>query len=326
MKQLLLMPLATAAVVMAYSCTKIEKESVQMGTPVSFIVEDPALEDENPLSKMSISNGLNSGGKYDLSWQTGDRFVIYSFPSESTGGTRWGYFTKTDTHFHGMVPNDHKGTNLFAVFSPENSFEDDDLVWRNSRYELKTNIPSMQDGTGLRYSVVGANPTCTDAYDESTGTPHSYTFDFSSATAKKFYLKSALVRIDVPQTKNVCRIDITHTTANTGNYFLVSNGDSKNFYWQGTSGTPLSSDANGSNSITIYDSGSVLPEHVFFAVFRTNSKSYGLSTLTFLFTNTEGKTATRVVRLKKSDGTLLNLSSGALNYLGEVSFDENDFQ
>lgn len=308
---------------------------VAVGNPESCIDDTMNSSDE---IDTKVSSFVPQASNKTPKWDAGDSFQIFSYNAAKIIVTDWDKFVTVDgstspynanATFIGYIPEgftQEAGGNTFSAivtneFNSAYTFAHDSA---KTRYTFNCNIPSEQDGTGLKYSLFGSTLT----YDENTKALSGFRFQF----------KSALCALTLPAGSNIVKIEITMSYENENfatSQFLATKTGKQNLKWQADNFTFLS--GGDSKTITIYNDGAVLPEDtvpVYFACVRTNSggtaggNNLGACILTFQFTNQDGLVATKTITLKNEEtGKYLNIQNGnQLNNFGAVTFAEGDFQ
>lgn len=335
-----------AVAVAALSCEKetpLKNES--KGTPVQIVVGDADIED--PDTKISWGNESGRRPK----WDAGDSFQLIAYTHNASADqsvfTSWGDFVtqegstnqyNSNTTFTGYMPDGFStetGGKYFVAVEKNPSNSSYTLTHESNRYIFTANVPKEQDGTGFKYSVMAAYFN----YDGS---------NFTTTGTSTFYPRTALCALTLPEGSNVTRIDITlGYSLSDANQYLASNGNKQdvkfclvNGWNSGSTYSLTLLSGGGSKTISIYNNGAVLPEtpnKVYWASIRTQSGhgTYGCAILTFKFTNTAGKVATKVVEMyKDSNGDhtyqaseKVNISAGnKLNNFGVVTFQDSDWK
>lgn len=346
MKQINSWLYVAAAAMSVLSCAKDVPVKIESkGTPVEIVVEDADIED--PDTKISWGNESGKRPK----WDAGDRFQLIAYTHNTSAAqsvfTSWGDFVTQDgstnqynsnTTFSGYKPDGFStetGGQYFAAIAKNPTNSSYTLSHESNRYVFTANVPAEQDGTGFKYSVMAAYFNYADGV-------------FSTTGSSTFYPRTALCALALPEGSNVTRIDITLSyTLSDANQFLASNGSKQDVKFCLVNGWGVGStysltllSGGGSKTISIYNNGAVLPEtpnKVYWASIRTQSGSatYGCGILTFRFTNTDGKVATKVVELyKDSNGDhayqsteKVNVTAGnRLNNFGSVTFQDSDWE
>lgn len=290
------------------------------GTRVSFTLGAP----EETQTKVS-ENGM-SGTTHLFKWDAGDQLFLFSHNPAADGNTPvyaatpWGVFTTdaggASATFSGEVPASYSTNELLVLHSRSTS--DISLTWNSGqkRYDARFNIPSEQDGTGVRYSLFAGKPV----YDPSS----------QSLTNGTVALKTALTYFTLHAEDNIRRVTISVSAAKGGNsQFLCSLGASKDIVLNCT-GLFLS--GGGSNVITVYNGGELLSGSIYFASrHTTGNDTNGYAILTFVFENNLGSQVTKRIRLAtgiNDDGTASeykNLIAGRVTKLGTVNFADGEF-
>ncbi len=294
-KMILLLSLAVAAFAV-YSCSKDAPEAPVAGIPITIEVGSP--EFDEPGTKIS-PNGSNLKYKFDA----GECFHLYSFNTAGTITTDWGRFT-TDAggawaRFHGVMPADYAagthGDQFRALFHPSEYL---DMTWNSSqsRYELSYNIPSQQDGTGLKYCLFcnSNSPTFDPTVLGDNGNPK---------LALQFRCYNCLCHLNlVGGDVRTIKVTVQHMIKN--NYALVSSGDNKDIVFNVT-GRALS--GGGNKTVTISNNGEVLSGDIYFVTRHTyGNATNGYARLTFEFINGNGDVCTKHLNLASginTDGT-----------------------
>ena len=337
------------AVMLAFSCSKVNPVTdSSRGTPIQIVVPnleiiDPDVAD--PDTRVTWKTESTRAPK----WEGTDEFQMIAYSVEKNVYKDWGDFkvtgtpNQTGTTFTGYKPNnfsndpndDNFGGNYFVglVKNPSNSSYSLQYDPNNGkpRYVFFANIPAEQDGTGFKYSVIGAQYTFNGA-----------TFD-KTHNNSVFFIRSALCKLTLPSGSNIKRIDITlGYSISDANQYLASSGTSQDLKFQlsdGFSSTFTFLIGGGSKTITIKNGDSNLPEspnNIYWACARTQyGASRGYAILTFKFTNDEGKVATKVIKMYRDangNGTFeaeekVDIAGGkALNSFGTVTFNAGDFK
>ncbi len=293
MKRIIVM-MSIAASIAAVSCTKATPEQATgKGIPITIEVAAPEFDGNGEATDTKISfNGSNIKHKFDA----GDYFRLYSCNSDGSVLTDWGRFT-TDAggawaRFHGEMPSNYTTADhgdMFRAIYHSGVLEE--IVWTGSRYECKYNIPSVQDGTGLKYCLF-----CNS---------NDPTFNTETlALQLQFRCYNALCHLNLVG-GDVRTIRVTVKHAKLDNFNLVSSGDKKDIVFN-ASGRALS--GGGSKTLTINNNDQVLSGDIFFATRQTNgSATNGYASLTFEFINGSGEVCTKHLNLAtgidKDNGT-----------------------
>lgn len=322
------------AVMTALSCNKAfeldntDENAPIKKTPIEIVVGNPTADDDaEPESKVSWRVSRNP------KWDANDSFQMFSFTAAEKICTPWGSFVteegsvtsgNSNATFKGYMPEGFTkatgGSTFVCIACNETNPSYNFTYESNPRYVFYYNIPSVQDGTGLKYSLLATTVT----YDESAKTFSSFAFN----------VRSALCALTLPAGSNIKKIEIEMTwsgdhTNDPASQFLVSNGTKQDFKVNASTSTFDSAGGGGSRLLTI-ENGGILPEGntpVYFACNRTQSGTkFGICTLTFKFTNADGLVATKVVPLYKG-GKYYNIGNGTkLNNFGTMTFAEGDFK
>ena len=339
---------AAVAAMTAMSCNKeLGQSDGSVSTEKSSLIQvtvgdpDPCVVEEGDVDTKVSSFRIARNPK----WDAGDAFQLFAYTASKTETpllTDWGKFvteegsmTGGNASFKGYLPEGFTkatgGSTFSAIVCNEfNSSYTFTHEPSNPRYVFYCNIPSEQDGTGLKYTLFGTPSTWKSdnvdyylSYDE--GTKELGPFNFN--------VKSSLCALTLPAGSNVVKMEITMSYDKSGtnspaSQFLVSNGNKQDLKWQADNFTCLG--GGGCNTITIYNNGNVLPEvstPVYFACIRTQSGTkYGLCTLTFKFTNADGLVAEKAVPLKKGN-SFVNIGVGnKLNNFGTIPLTAEDFK
>ena len=360
MKKYLILSFVVAATMTAISCSKESVNNPVDNGRVSFTFAAPSILDEaeDPATRVDITNASGNNmvtgtDRPTFRWQKGDKITVlsYSVPDGCTSSdateakaawatseyTIWGQYTAASTanstKFNGYLPASFQTDAYLILHSSVNdSF---DVVLEKGavgRYNIKYNIPDVQDGTGLKYCLFGARPV----YDV---TNKKFSFAAinnvttgnanSSAYNNQFSLRSALTSFSVPADAHITEITITLTTSNGTALTMVSDGDAKDIQCNSLN---FAHSLGSKNVLTIKKDGEELSGTIFFASRQIEGKSgtyYPI--LTFQFKNASGKTATRVIKLAKpinseTSFTLKNINVAKLNKLGAFTFNDSDFQ
>lgn len=287
-----LIPLYVAvAVFAAFSCSKetVDISSFE-GEPLVIEVAPPEFDINDGDAKTKISfNGSNLKHKFDA----GDFFHLYSYKADGSILTDWGNFT-TDAggawaRFHGVIPDGYSsathGDKFRAFYHSESS---EDMTWSGSRYECKFNIPSEQDGTGLKYCIFANSNEPTFTIED--GKP-KLTLQFRCYNGLCYFNLTG---------GDVRTIKVTVKHAIKDNFNLVSSGSKKDLVL--TADRALS--GGGSKIVTISNGGSVLSGDIFFATRQTNgSDTNGYAYLIFEFVNGSGQVCTKYKVLAEGHNT-----------------------
>ena len=265
----------------AFACSKETPDiSSFAGEPLVIEVAPPEFDVNggDPQTKISF-NGSNLKHKFDA----GDYFHLYSYKDDGSVLTDWSNFT-TDAggawaRFHGTIPDGYSSEthgDMFRAFYHSGNTEN--MTWSGSRFECKFNIPSQQDGTGLKYCIFcnSNDPTFTIE-------------DGKPKLGLQFRCYNGLCYFNLTG-GDVRTIRVTVKHAIKDIYNLVSSGDKKDITL--TAARNLS--GGGSKTVTISNGGSVLSGDIFFATRQTNgSATNGYAYLTFEFENGSGKVCTK---------------------------------
>ena len=304
---------------------------------VTLTVQAPSTDDlvETKVS----SNGTqgtqgNADFRYKFKWDAGDIITIYSItPTTKDEYTSWGNYVTDEggasADFAGNMPVSYVGSKLIGMHS---KYTDEFKVyWNNSRTDFGYNIPATQDGTGFKYAAyAGMNSGASSGWYDSENNKVIISGYDSKA---QWQLISALSRFHVDASYNIKRVTITASYSNGDEAYLVSNGGNKDIYF--ASNNLFTCWGGGANTVTIENGGSVLPEDIFFASRNTANKTatggYYFIKLTFTFTNTEDKTATKVIKLGTGitgnvATAVTNIDKNVINNFGTVPFKDGDFK
>lgn len=347
MKKFYMMFVAVAAMT-TISCNKElgQNDGVaesKKGTLIQVAVGTP-----EPCVETKVSSFVPLASNKTPKWDAEDSFQLFSFDAANGIVTNWDKFVTTEgstseynanATFIGYIPvgftNATGGSTFTAVvtneFNPSYTFTHDSS---KSRYTFNCNIPSEQDGTGLKYSLFASAPQYKSGssyvdlkYDEATKALSGFRFQF----------RSALCALTLPSGSNVVKIEITMSYENEENastQFLASRDNAQDLKWVANNNIDFVS-GGGSKTITIYNNGDILPEDttpVYFACVRTNSggkssgNELGKCMLTFQFTNQAGLVAEKVVTLHNGTKALNIANGNNLNNFGTVNFADGDFK
>ncbi len=318
------------------SCAKQDIQKEQMWKPVTLTIGAPE-------TKVS-SNGTQgtpgtSDYRYKFKWDAGDEITIYSInPSVDGEYTSWGQYVTDEggatATFSGNMPTSYVGTALVGMHSK--STDAFTTRWNNTRTDFGYTIPATQDGTGYKYAAyAGVNAGASSGWYDSVNNKVIISGYDSKAQWK---LISALSKIHVDPSANVKRITVTAVRTDGTNINLASNGDKKDVYF--ASNNILNCWGGGVNSITIENGGSVLSDDIYFASrhFGTakagtgeHASEYYYVKLTFRFTNTSDKTATKIVKMGNGISgdyctSVKTISLGLINNFGSVTLNAEDFK
>ena len=332
------MMFAAVAAMATISCNKDlgQNDSIKeshKGTPIQVVVGNPeSCVDTKVSSFREMEGTLTTNPK----WDAGDAFQMFSHDATNQLMTDWDKFVTADgstsqynsnATFAGYIPEgyttDSGGSSFTAIVTNEYNPSYALTYDSKPRYTFNCNIPSEQDGTGLKYSLFGSKQATYNGVEK-------------SLSGFAFRCWSSLCALNLPAGSNIVKIEITMSYENedyASSQFLASKGERQDLKWQVSDFTFVS--GGGSKTITIYNNGTILPEGdtpVYFACARTLSgkalsgNQLGACILTFKFTNNDGLVATKIVTLYKN-GTYYNIQNGNnLNNFGAVTFAEGDFQ
>jgi hypothetical protein len=293
MKKLFIPLYVTVAVFAALACSK---ETVDIssfaGEPLVIEVAPPEFDVNGGDSQTKISfNGSNLKHKFDA----GDYFHLYSYTDDGSVLTDWSNFT-TDAggawaRFHGVIPDGYaSGTHGDKFRAFYHSGNTENMAWNSSqsRFECKFNIPSQQDGTGLKYCIFANSNEPTFTIED--GKPK---------LALQFRCYNGLCYLNLVG-GDVRTIRVTVHHALKDNFNLVSSGANKDIVL--TAVRALS--GGGSKTVTISNGGSVLSGDIFFATRQTNgSATNGYAYLVFEFENGSGQVCTKYKVLAEGHNT-----------------------
>lgn len=299
------------------------------------VIVDEVLESDD--TKVCIKDYAASG-RPNYVWQSGDAIHIWSYDIPETWAdaqlTDWGKFTTTDNNkasaiFRGNIPASPTSGYYFIFFSNCDANPVLEKHTTRGRYNVKTNIPAVQDGTGIPYCFFAARPK---SFNSGT---KSFTFedinDVSTANTKQtafgcsFALRNNLTKFRIPvfatEGKKINRIDITLSYSKGATQYLVSKESARDFTLSSQNFYP---GGGGSTTVTIYKGGEALPEDILFACRGTEGNgTRGYAILTFVFTNQSGETATSTINLAtfsapETVSAYKNLSPyGRMTYIGD---------
>lgn len=352
MKKFIYLPIMAAAALMAYSCVKSEMpEQNHPGTLVYIDLDEVVIggEDE-PESKVIFNSTETVSGKtkYNFAWEAGDKFKIFSFNYDEDKLLDWGQFvTKSGGkwgRFYGYIPygfNPDDYTATIAVHCQNLSDFTLNKTTTAGKYELKFNLPSEQDGSGVRYCVLAPNSNMAYSHFQVTRTVDTanpedvskWTYTFGGV--KLFKACTALSKIVVPAEADIKTIRVTVSHAIKDNFTLASSGTKADMSFNCLPNQSFAGiSGGGSKTITINDGGKTLTE-VYFASRQTiGSDTNGYATLTFEFVDGDGKVATKKAILatnpNQQTGTATaysNLSTNnSVHDFGAITFAEGDFK
>ena len=343
MKKILNMTLVAVAAMMVISCAKQEPELVNIskGTKVSFIAEAPSIDYDTPDTKVS-SDGTNGATgtaiRYKFKWDAGDKIALYTItPATKDEYTYWDDFVTeaggSSADFTGQMPDSYKGTSLIGLHSKYT--ETFTVYWNTSRTDFGYNIPSTQDGTGFKYALY-CGITANDFYDEENNKILISGSDPANPAKAIWQMVSAITRftMDLGEGVEVNRIDVSANYSDGTVAKLASGGSSKDIYTSSANIYTLWSGNSSVNTITIENGGQALPNDIYFTSRNANGTTNGKYViLTFVFTNSYGKTATRVMKMAtgisedgKNASTPKNIAVNKINRLGTVTLNAEDFQ
>lgn len=339
MKKILYISVFAVAAMSALSCEKAETPEMDGLYVIRFDAPVISVDDADD-TKVCIKD-YAANGRPNYAWQSGDAIHIYSYDIPETWAdatlTDWGKFTtednnKTSAKFKGVLPATAVNDYYFSFFS--NCDSEPQLVKHatRGRYDIKTNIPAVQDGTGIPYCFFAARPA---SFDSGTGV-----FSFAAInnistgnTSQSQYncqyaLRCNLTKFNIPvfatAAKKIKRIDITLSYAKGATQYLASSGSNRDISLSSLNFYP---GGGGSTTVSIYKDDEPLPGELLFACRGTEGNgTRGYAILTFVFTNVSNETATAVVKLGaglKDDGTATtykNISPyGRMTYIGDFS-------
>lgn len=336
------MSILAVAAMSAISCEKIASlednvasiDGIRFNAPV--IIEE-ALESDD--TKVCIKN-YAANGRPNYAWQAGDAINIWSYDIPDTWEdaqlTDWGKFTTADDNatsatFRGNIPATPTSGYYLVFFSNCDANPVLEKHATRGRYNIKTNIPAVQDGTGIPYCFFAARPK---SFNSGT---KSFTFeainDVSTANTSQtaygcsFALRNNLTKFRIPvfstEGKKINRIDITLSYSKGATQYLASNGSARDFTLSSQNFYP---GGGGSTTVTVYKGGVALPEEILFACRGTEGNTTrGYAILNFVFTNVNGETATAEIKLKDksvdditANNQCKNLSPyGRMTYIGD---------
>jgi hypothetical protein len=294
MKKISVLLFGAVAVLAVISCEKKDIETPVSGTPIEISVGFDEIDGAQPGSKMS-----NNDSDVSFKWDPGDALQIFSYNWDNDILTDWGMFTTENGgvwgKFRGVIPAGYTaathGDKFTVVFQQGKSFS----LTRSTtsgRYDLKFNIPANQDGTGVKYCLFGSATTTWPTFDGDKS---------FSGMMLRCYTGLSVINVSGPDIRTI-KITLDH--AKNHGYCLASSGDKLDINYN-CSNNGLS--GGGSKTITINNNDEVLSGNIYFASRQTNGNANnGYPILTFEFINSEGKTATRVLKLAKGaneDGT-----------------------
>ena len=310
MKKYFYISLTVVAALSVSSCSKSEiPDGMTFGVPACIDLESVTIGDVGEAESKVVFNGINSN-KYTYKWEPNDAIKIFSFDWEADKLLEWGRFVTenggTWGRFYGYIPkgfNPDDYTTSVAICYPRSSNFTLKRTSTSGKYELKFNIPSEQDGSGIPYCIFAPQGnmnathfTVTRTVDSSDPDDQSkWTYSFSG---KQFRCCNALSRVVVPESANVKTIKVTVKHSLRDIYALCSTGDDEDISMNCSPNQNWGSLSGGtSKTITIHNGGQTLGE-VFFASRQTNAgATNGYASLIFEFINDEGKVATKTVIL-----------------------------
>lgn len=311
--------LAAAAMTAALSCSKEGNAPAVAGKTITVEVGGPVIEQEAQtaaaLSRVAVT-GTDLGSGYTFAWEAGESFHVINYTDDVKAYTDCGAFTTASggnpASFEGSIPAGATYAKYVAFTCYNNNFTFSSSTTGKS---VKFNIPSTQDGTGIKYSLFGTK---------------SVKYKSEKLTITGMALRTALTRFDVPADADVRQITVTVDNAIKHTFGLCSSEDALDATGNifDTKKFALSGATN--KTVTIYDEGKLLSGPVYFVSRHINSdETNGTGTLTFVFTNGSGQTATKTVTLAKTvdeTTTYYPLKGGELHYLGAVTFKAGDFK
>lgn len=342
------MAFMAAAAMMASSCNKETVDNPSNDRFVSFSFQAPVIGDAASASPQSKVYILETGEVFasgttrpTFRWQSGDKITIISHDLPATWSeakyTVWGQYTAQSTaanpKFQGYLPVTYQTDAYLILHSQLNDSFTINRTGTNGRFDIKYNIPSVQDGTGIKYCLFGAKPASYDAStkiftfaainDVRTGNKEVSLFN------NQFALKNALSCFNVPASAHVTQVKITLTTSSGATLYMTSAGDAQDIT---CASNTWAHSGGGSNELTIYNGGAELSGDIFFATRQIEAKAntyYPI--LTFEFTNASGKKATKTMKLatgitSATAFTAQNINVSRLFKLGSVTFQDSDWQ
>ena len=336
MKKFIYLSIIVATTLTTISCNKIDvSDSHASGTPVYIDVEDVIFDE--PETKISFVGVVSS--KYNFNWEIGDAFKLFSFKWDEDKVLDWGYFTSRTNakygRFYGTIPagfNPADYTTSIAVYCPSTPNFTLSRTSTTGRYNINFNIPSEQDGTGIKYCLLApqANLGANSYFNIIRNEDGTYAFK-----GTQFRCFTALNRLVVPTDANIKTIKVTVSHALVDTWCLASAGTAKDMTFNCLpDGNFGGLGGGGSKTITINNGDQTLNE-VFFASRQTKSdKNNGYATLTFEFINGDGNVATKKVVLAKNYNTDTGLAETyfnlknywTVNDFGEIAFNGGDFK
>ena len=345
---MIIMAFMAAAVMSAISCNKETVDNPSNDRLVSFSFDAPVIAEEStvsPQSKVYIYNSTDNFSstttRPTFRWENGDKITILSHDLPDTWAdaqyTVWGQYTAQSTapnpQFKGYLPTSYQTDAYLILHSKMNDSFTIKSTGTKGRFDIKYNIPSEQDGTGVKYCLFGAKPASYDA------TNKAFTFaaindirtNNSSVSAynNQFALKNALVCFNVPASANVTQIKITVSASNGTTLYMTSQGNAQDIT---CASNTWAHSGGGCSYVNISNGGAVLSGDIFFASRQIEGKKdtyYPI--LTFEFTNVAGLKATKTVNVatginSATSFTAKNILVSYLTKLGSVTFNEGDFQ
>jgi hypothetical protein len=328
MKKTMILLSAAVAALAAFSCAKDNsvKPTAKSNT-ITFQVGFPEIEfEEDDLSKVSFNSDPNVKPR-KFKWDAGDKMNIFSYNYDNDITTPWGDFVTASggvwAYFSGELPDSYAAAthgDKFFIAAQQNPVGFDFIrTGTSGRYDLKFNIPAVQDGTGLKYALFAQANTSAIEFDAETTA-------FSHLSIRCY---SGLIRLNIVG-GDVRSFKVTLDQMKNHSYCLASAGEKKDISHNCTN-NGLS--GGGSKSITVTRNGELLSGDIFIVSRQTNANaSNGYAVLTFEFTNSAGKICTKRCVLAdnpKSDGTAdkyYNISTyNSLTNLGTVDLTSATF-
>ena len=335
MKKFIYLSIIVASTLAAISCNKTDmSDSLAAGTPVYIDLENVVFDE--PDTKIS-SAGVDGNGKYNFNWEIGDAFKIFSFKWDENKVLDWGYFTSRTNakygRFYGTIPAGFDPANYttsIAVYCPSTPNFTLSRTTTTNRYNINFNIPSEQDGTGIKYCLLAPMGNLSGNHFNITLDNGTYAFK-----GTQFRCYTALNRLVVPTEANIKTIKVTVSHAINDTWNLASDGTKADLTFNCLpDGNFGGIGGGGSKTITIKNEDKTLNE-VFFASRQTKSdKTNGYATLTFEFINGDGKIATKKVVLAENYDPETGLAQTYHNLktywtvtdFGTIAFKPEDFK
>ena len=292
MKKIIFFAVITVASVI--SCSKADVDN-DFSNEVPVVLEFDGLAFDAETKVLDAVDGI----KHNFTWEIGDQMtmILYKKPSAAGELSSENVMNFSSTHrfsakvagattkFTGTLPKDNVqgkwGTSgnipMWAIY-PATPLTVEAASSTASYYKITgPSIPSVQDGTGLKYCYfVAAKPNFSLQYFTTSSTAQD-------GAKPNFWLSNALVKFTMNSTKNVKKIVIK--SMNSRSYL---SGDI--VYYTSSYGVQ---DGVGGRELTIENDG-VLPSEIYFACRLLNTND----NITFTFTAEDNTTTVKTLAPK----------------------------